>query len=147
MLVLGFVVLYSHFHDARRLLDTRVLATCSTTTPDAGSPVNPDLDTSACTGPVDARGAARGEGWSVVTVVLPASLGLDPRLGPVYVDQDRRTVALEYDVPVDESRRDAGRGASSVLVFVEVETDKLPDVPFTVGGDTGPVTVTSVPTG
>lgn len=145
MLVLGFVVVYTHFHDSRRLLDTRVLATCSGTPAATGSPVSADLDTSWCTGPVDSRVAARGEGWSVVTFVLPDSLGLDPRVGAVYVDQGARTVTLDYDVPVDESRRDAAGTATSTLVFVEVETDKLPEVPFTVDGDTGPVTVTAVP--
>ena len=147
VLVVGFVVVYGRFHDGRRVIDAPVLGTC-TADADASLPaVTADLDTSACTGEPTVLRAARGAGWSVVTVALPSTLGLDPRINGVYVDGDARTVSLDYDNPVDESRREGAGSSTSTLVFVEIETSKLPAVPFTVEGATGPVTVTAAPGG
>jgi hypothetical protein len=144
-LVAALVLVYARAHDSRRLLDTKVLATCTTDRDAAPPPITADLDTSVCTGTPQVRADSRGTGWSVVAFVLPAGYGLDPEVRGVDVDRDARTVSLDVDAVPDESRRDAADASTSTLVLVEVETSKLPDLPFTVNGTDGPVTVTSLP--
>lgn len=144
-LVAALVLVYVRVHDARRLLDTKVLATCTIDRAAQPQPVTADLDTSACTGTPQVRADSRGTGWSVVAFRLPAGYGLDPDVRGVDVDRDARTVTLEVDALPDESRRDAADASTSTLVLVEVETSKLPELPFTVAGTDGPVTVSSLP--
>lgn len=144
-LVAALVLVYVRAHDSRRLLDTKVLATCTSDRSTDPEPVTADLDTSACTGAPQVTGTSRGAGWSVVAFVLPSALGLDPDVRGVDVDREARTVTLDVDVPADESRRDAAGATTSTLVFVEVETSKLPDLPFTVTGYDGGATVTALP--
>jgi len=73
---------------------------------------------------------------------LPADVGLDPSITTVHSDKANGRMWLDYVAPAPGDGRNSGQ---TLLAFVEVPSGSLPDVPFTVDGATGPVTVTAVP--
>lgn len=120
-----------------------VLATCPAAAQASSTliTVSTAPDTSQCA--VPPTSTAHGRGWPVVPVVLPAAAGLDPSITKVSSDTRTRTVHVEYAVPSTA----AGSTGGTVVAFVEVPPTALPDVPFTVEGANGPVTVSSVVSG
>jgi hypothetical protein len=120
----------------------QLLATCPAASDAAAVPVATTLDTQACSSdPIDPHD---GRGWPIVAFVLPADVGLSPSITTVHADNDNGRMWLDYVAPAPGDGRNSGE---TVLVFVEVPSSSLPDVPFTGDGATGSVTVTAVPAG
>jgi len=141
LVLLGvFTVLYVRVvrHDV--VATWEILATCPAEAGTAPATVTRILDTSACS--TNPSRAVSGRGWPIVTFVLSSAAGLDPTITRVLSDDRSRTLRAEYDAPTGSPS-----GSGVVLAFIELPERKLPDVPFTVEGASGPVTVTTVPAG
>ena len=140
VLIGGFVLLVGHFlrHDV--VTNWKLLATCPSTSDAATVPVATSVNTHSCTSaPLD---PLDGRGWPIVAFVLPADVGLTPSITKVHSDESSSSMWLDYDAAPPGDGQNSGE---TVLAFVEVPSDALPDVPFTVRGATGSVTVTTVP--
>jgi hypothetical protein len=139
VVILGGVVVTRFLkHDV--VSNWKLLATCPAASDAAAVPVSTTLDTQSCSSaPLDPH---EGRGWPIVAFVLPADVGLDPSITAVHSDKADRRMWLDYVAPAPGDGRNSGR---TVLAFVEVPSNSLPDVPFTVDGASGPVTVSAVP--
>ena len=139
VVILGAVVVTRFLkHDV--VSNWKMLATCPAASDASAVPVSTTLDTQSCSSaPLDPHD---GRGWPIVAFVLPADVGLDPSITTVHSDKANGRMWLDYVAPAPGDGRNSGQ---TLLAFVEVPSGSLPDVPFTVDGATGPVTVTAVP--
>jgi hypothetical protein len=134
--VLVLVVARFAHHDV--VQNWEVLATCPAETGTAPATVSTSLDTSDCA--TTPSHSVSGRGWPIVPFVLPASAGLDPTITKVLSDPKARTLRVEYGSEADAS---SVTSDGVVLVFIEIPAANLPDVPYTIEGASGPVTVTT----
>ena len=140
VLLLGLVVVRFLRHDV--VTSWKLLATCPSTADALRDAGVEHADTVACTTPP--TGSLPGRGWPIVAFALPADVGLDPSINAVHSDRPGGVMWVDYDAaPPGDGK---GRG-DTVLAFIEVPPAALPDVPFTVRGAAGPVTVSTVPAG
>lgn len=116
----------------------QVLASCPAEAGTKPATVSTTLDTSDCA--TTPSHSVSGRGWPIVPFVLPASAGLDPAITKVLSDSKTRVLSVEYGTGTDTSP-DTATGV--VLVFIEVPPSDIPDVPYTIKGASGPVTVTT----
>ncbi|MFN8157889.1 MAG: hypothetical protein U0R68_10750 [Candidatus Nanopelagicales bacterium] len=136
LLVIGLVV--TRFTRRDVVQNWQVLATCPAEPGTAPATVTLALD------PVDCASTPGhtlpGRGWPIVPFVLPATVGLEPRITKVLSDPRTRVMRLEYDATTSTE------GVTGVvLVYVEMPESELPATPFTIEGASGAVTVSSVP--
>jgi hypothetical protein len=113
-----------------------VIAACPAEAGTAPNTVSTTLDTSDCA--TTPSHSVSGRGWPIVPFVLPASAGLDPAITNVHSDSKTRVLSVEYG---SDAATDSGTGV--VIVFVEVPPSDIPEVPYTIKGASGAVTVTT----
>jgi len=140
VLIGGFVLLVGHFlrHDV--VTNWKLLATCPSTADATPVPVATTVNTQSCTS--DPLDPIDGRGWPIVAFVLPTDVGLTPSITTVHSDKSSHRMLLDYTAAAPGDGRNS---SETVLAFIEVPSDALPDVPFTVQGATGSITVTTVP--
>ena len=81
---------------------------------------------------------ALSDRWQVVTFVLPAEVGSDPRITKITSNQATGDMAIEYDSPPRSKGGDTG---GNTLVFVELPPGEVPPTPFTIHDADGVTTV------
>ena len=112
------------------------LASCQTVTDIGANRVSATLDTTSCLVPPSSQDT--NTGWQVVTFVLPAEVGSDPRITKITSNQATRDMAIEYDSPPRSKGGDTG---GNTLVFVELPPGEVPPTPFTIHDADGVTTV------
>lgn len=142
VIVGGIVALVSRVGHRDVVQNWELLATCPAEAGTAPSTVSTRLDTSDCA--TTPSRSVSGRGWPIVPFVLPANAGLDPTITSVHSDDRNRTLRVEYRNEVTTAPTTAD---GVVLAFVEVPPDDIPQAPYTIQGASGPVTVTSAPSG
>jgi hypothetical protein len=141
VVVLLVVLVVTRFLKHDVVTSWKLLATCAAASDSAVVPVSVTLDTQACSSaPLDPQD---GRGWPIVAFVLPADVGLSPSITAVHSDRAGHRMWLDYVAPAPGDGRNSGE---TVLAFVEIPGSSLPDVPFTVDGAAGSITVSDVPT-
>lgn len=112
------------------------LASCQTVTDIGANRVSATLDTTSCLVPPSSQDT--NTGWQVVTFVLPAEVGSEPRITKITSNQATGDMAIEYDSPPRSKGGDTG---GNTLVFVELPPGEIPPTPFTIHDADGVTTV------